>query len=144
VVPTNLYLLAWRFVDLSRHAYPYYLEKDEANAFAWLEKNANQDDVVLSSITIGQFIPASTGLNAFLAHWAQTLDFYKKSDLVNAFFDEKSAPELRSQMLEQYGIDFVFYGPAEQKLGGFNPGMWSELQIQFSSPLVKIYKVPRP
>jgi hypothetical protein len=42
--------------------------------------------VVLSSLTIGQYIPAYTGAHAFLAHWAQTLDFFGKSRMVDEFF----------------------------------------------------------
>ena len=43
----------------------------EDDAFAWLEENAASDDVVLSSVTTGQYIPALTGTHAFLAQHQQ-------------------------------------------------------------------------
>lgn len=49
VVPTNLYLYAWRFVDLARHERPYYLLNDELAALAWLDAHVAPGDVVLSS-----------------------------------------------------------------------------------------------
>ena len=140
VLPTNLYLWTWRFVDLRRHDYPYYLHTDEISALQWLEADGGPDDVVLSSLTIGQYVPALTGKRAFLAHWAQTLDFYGKSEMVDEFFAGGTSDERRAQIIGQYGVKYVFYGPVEQRAsGGFEPGaspMWVEV---FASPSVRVY-----
>ena len=40
VIPTNLYLWSWRFVDLRRHEYPYYLHNEELAAMRWLDGSA--------------------------------------------------------------------------------------------------------
>ncbi len=141
VLPTNLYLWLWRFVDLSRHDYPFYLYTDEAAAMKWLETNAGPDDVVLSSETIGQYLPAFAGTHAFLAHWAQTLDFYGKQRMVRAFFDEDTEDAYRRQILEQYEVDYVFYGPVEQTLGRYTPADANFLTLVYSAPRVKIYVV---
>ncbi len=144
ILPTNLYLWAWRFDELSRHDYPYYLYHGETSALAWLESNAGPDDVVLSSLTIGQYVPALTGLHAFLAHWAQTVDFYQKSTLVGEFFAESTSDAAREQVLRRYGVDYVFYGPAEQALGNYAPDQSSFLTLVFSAPRVKVYAVSEP
>lgn len=144
ILPTNLYLWAWRFVDLGRHDYPYYLHKDELTAMAWLETNAQPDDVVLSSLTVGQYVPAFTGTHAFLAHWAQTVDFYTKEDMVQAFFDPKTDPARRQEVLARYSVDYVIYGPAEQQLGNYDVNTASFLQQVYASPQVKVYKVQTP
>ena len=49
VIPTNIYLWVWRFVDLQRHNYPFYLYQEELKAIKWLEENANPDDVVVTT-----------------------------------------------------------------------------------------------
>jgi len=141
ILPTNLYLLLWRFIDLGRHDYPYYLHKDELAAMAWLEANGATDDVVLSSLTTGQYIPALTGKYAFLAHWAQTVDFYGKTEMVNNFFDSRTDQARRQQILKQYSVDYLFYGPAEQELGQYQPESAPFLRQVYSSPKVKIYQV---
>ncbi|MCS6827385.1 MAG: hypothetical protein NZ553_12290 [Caldilinea sp.] len=114
---TNLYLFAWRFYDLSRHDYPYYLHRDEVAALRWLEAHAHSDDVILSSLELGQYVPAETGAHAFLAHWAQTVDFYGKSARVSRFFDGATPDVERLGIIAEYGVDFVFLGPAERSLG---------------------------
>ncbi|MFN3332221.1 MAG: hypothetical protein ACK47M_06905, partial [Caldilinea sp.] len=53
---TNIYLFGWRFYDLSRHDYPYYLYQDEIAALRWLEANAGSDAVVLSALEVGQYV----------------------------------------------------------------------------------------
>ena len=141
ILPTNLYLWAWRFLDLSRHNYPFYLHKDEVAAMAWLDANASPDDVVLSSLDVGQYIPAYTGSHAFLAHWAQTLDFYGKTDMVNQFFAGDSEDMRRQQILDLYDVSYVFHGPAEQALGDFAPDTAGYLSPVFSTSTVTVYAV---
>jgi hypothetical protein len=143
VLPTNLYLFAWRFLDLSRHDYPYYLYKDEINAMEWLDDNAQPDDVIFSSLTVGQYIPAMTGSHAYLAHWAQTVDFYTKTDTVNAFFSAQSGQVDQTKIMLDEGIDYVFFGPAEKQLGIEEISGSETLSEVYANGLVAVYKVNR-
>ncbi|MHB1131360.1 MAG: hypothetical protein ACYC4L_03125 [Chloroflexota bacterium] len=113
VLPTNLYLFAWRFVDLARHDYPYYLHRDEVAAMRWLDARAQPSDVVLSSLTLGQYVPSVAGNTAFLAHWAQTLDYYEKRRLVDDFFDPSQMDSSRVELLSRFGVRYVLLGVAE-------------------------------
>ena len=141
VLPTNAYLWAWRFVDLARHDYPYYLHRDEVVALEWLEENTESEDIVLSSLTTGQYIPAISGNTAFLAHWAQTVDFYGKRDHVARFFDATAPDEGRVETLYAFGVDYVLHGPAERALGEYDPATAPWLALAFSMPKVDIYRV---
>jgi hypothetical protein len=117
VLPTNLYLFSWRFLDLARHDYPYYLHKDEIGGLNWLEGHVKPDDVVLSSLTLGQYIPAHTGAHAFLAHWAQTVDFFEKERLVNLLYAPGTEVAQAKAILTQYHVRYIVCGPAERELG---------------------------
>ncbi|MDY7041606.1 MAG: hypothetical protein SVX38_12165, partial [Chloroflexota bacterium] len=141
VLPTNVYLWAWRFVELRRHDYPYYLYHDEVGALNWLDENADSSDVVLSSITVGQYVPALSGNTAFLAHWAQTVDFYDKTERVERFFDVTVSDDERIDTLRTFDVAYVFYGPAERALGDYDPGESSLFTEVFSSSHVKLYAV---
>jgi len=141
ILPTNLYLWAWRFADLARHDYPYYLYKDEIAAMEWLEANASPDDVVLSSPTIGQYVPALTGAHAFLAHWAQTLDFYTKSEMVSEFYTQSTGDVHRREILEHYGVDYIYWGTAERAIGSFAPDRSTLLKCVFSGARTQVYEV---
>jgi hypothetical protein len=143
VALTNAYLLLWRFVDLNRYDYPYYLYKEEVAAMHWLEEK-QADSVVLSSYDTGRYIPGISGQTAFLSHWAQTVDFYTKSDLVEQFFNPGGNPVDRWKLLMNYGIDYVFVGPAEHALGGYQSGEDEFLELVFSNTQVSIYQVVLP
>ena len=141
VLPTNVYLWAWRFVELRRYDYPYYLHRDEVAALNWLDKNTDAAEVVLSSITIGQYVPALSGNTAFLAHWAQTVDFYDKTERVKRFFDAAVSDDERVDTLHTFDVAYIFYGPAERALGKYDPGESSLFTEVFSSPQVRLYAV---
>jgi hypothetical protein len=141
VLPTNLYLWAWRFIDLRRHDYPYYLYRDEIAALEWLRENTAPEDIVLSSLTVGQYVPALSGNTAYLAHWAQTVDFYEKEQRVAAFFDAATPDAERAETIAAFGVDHVFHGPAERALGAFDPAAAPWLALTYSSPKVNVYSI---
>ena len=141
VIPTNLYLFAWRFLDLSRLDYPYYLYQDEVAAMDWLEENAAEGSIVFSSYDTGAYLPGISGKTAFLSHWAQTVDFYRKRSLVEEFYSSNTSDARRQQILEQNKINYMLYGPAERALGKFHPEGMNTLQIVFSSPEATLYAV---
>ena len=55
-------------------------------ALDWLRVNSQPEDAVLSSLDIGQYIPALSNNHAFLAHWANTVQFYDKQKRVEEFY----------------------------------------------------------
>jgi hypothetical protein len=140
-VPTNVYLFAWRFYDLSRHDHPYYLHVDEVAALRWLDQNSVPDEVVLSSVEVGQYIPGLTDNRAFLAHWAMTLDLYRKREIVQSFYDSLWADAERQRVLKEYQVRYVLWGQVEQASGTLDPGSLPYLAEVFSAPEAKLYRV---
>jgi hypothetical protein len=141
VLPTNVYLWTWRFVDLARHDYPFYLHQDDVAALDWLREHTSPEDVVLCSLTVGQYVPGISGNTAFLAHWAQTVDFYDKQDRVARFFSADTLDEERAETLHSFGVDYVLHGPAERKLGDYDPGITPWLALALSTPQTDVYSV---
>ncbi len=141
VIPTNVYLLAWRFVDLSRHQPPYYLHRDEVAALRWLEANTSPDDVVLSGFDVGQYIPGVAGNRAFLGHWAMTAGIYDKQERVAAFFNPDTPDEERRDTLCRFGVRYIFYGLKERELGSLPAGWLPYLEAVFQTPQVTLYRV---
>jgi uncharacterized membrane protein len=141
VLPSNLYLWSWRFIDLHRHTYSYYLYRDEIAALEWLKHDTEPSDIVLASLTIGQYVPAISGNTSFLAHWAQTVDFFDKESRVNHFFDPATPDAERAQTVRDFQVAYVFYGPAERQLGAYDPSTTPWLTLEYSNSLVSVYQV---
>lgn len=141
VIPTNIYLWTWRFFDLNRYDYPFFLLQADIEALAWIDENVGDDDVVLSSITIGQYLPAQTGSHAYLAHWAQTLDYYEKFNRVNEFYDMDTTDERRRRILSDHGVDYVYIGSPEREIGSLELAETDFLRRVYTSADVEIFKV---
>lgn len=141
VIPTNVYLLAWRFVDLGRHASPYYLHRDEVAALDWLGANTAPDDVVLSALDIGQYIPSISGNRPFLAHWAMTVNFYDKRGRVTAFFSRTTPAAHRRDTLCRFGVRYVLYGLTERQMDEVPIAKLSYLRTVFLAPHAAVYAV---
>lgn len=116
ILPTNLYLFAWRFFELGKHERPYTLLEAELEAYRWLDANADDDRTILSSMEFGQNIPAFTGSHAFLAHWAQTVDFFTKRDQVAQYYSGELSPDEADALMSQFRVQYVVYGPSERDL----------------------------
>jgi hypothetical protein len=144
VLPTNLYLFAWRIVDLNRHTYPYYLYTSETQAFQWLEANAAPDDVILSSFEIGHYLPGFTGSRALLSNAVMTMDFFNKHDMVTSFYRTEMTDDQRLELLQKYEIRYVFYGPNERRLGEYDPGQSSLFRKAFESGETSVYEFGAP
>jgi hypothetical protein len=145
VLPTNLYLLAWRVYDLSRYEAPFYLTSDEGAALAWLENTADADTVVLSGLTLGQFVPVYSDARTFLGHWAQTAHFYEKREQVQAFFTPSTSEDTRLALLQAFKINYVIHGAEERALGTYDPAASSLLELAFERGDVRVFRVrPAP
>ena len=144
VLPTNLYLIAWRVYDLSEHDYPFYLNEDDFHALQWIEENAGPEDVILSSLSIGHYIPGQTGARPFLSNMVMTKDSDWKRAKVREFFDWESSDSTRRQLIEDFGIDFLFWGEAERRLGDYDPRASTFLVPLFISNRTILFSVVSP
>jgi hypothetical protein len=141
VVPTNAYLFSWRLMDLNRHDRPFYLYQDEVAAMEWLESQIEPGDVVLSSFVIGHYIPGLTGGKAFCGNAVMTADFERKREMMERFFDAATSDVERMQLVQQYNVRYVFWGPAERELGSYDLDASSWLSRVFSNSRVSVYRV---
>jgi hypothetical protein len=141
VLPTNIYYLAWRVVDLSRHEAPYYLSDHEVAALTWLGQRATGDDVVLAGLALGQYVPVYSDARTFLGHWAQTVDFYGKQAAVAKFFSPAVNDSARAALLDRFGVTYVLYGAEERALGPVELATIAHLELAFQSGDVAVYRV---
>lgn len=150
VVPVNLYLFAQRFLDLRRadagdpslaETSYFFLSNAEVAAFDYIEAQATTETVVLSGLDMGQFVPALTGGRSFIGHWAQTLNFFDKREMVAAFFNPATDAAERQRILADYKVAYVYYGPEEAQIGDYDPSAAAYLEPVFTQDDVTVYRV---
>lgn len=142
-VPTNLYLLAWRVLEVLKVQHTHYLYRDETDALAWLDANSDDDDVVMGSVVVTEYVPFLAGNKVQAGHWAQTVRYEDRKSEVKKFFDTRTREPMRRAILARCNVAYLLYGREERALGDFNPAAAPYLELAHEEGKTRIYRVAR-
>ncbi|TET54729.1 MAG: hypothetical protein E3J64_01465 [Anaerolineales bacterium] len=120
---------------------PVYRNQAELVALDWLGERVESDDVVLASYETGNYLPARVGARSFIGLGPEPVDFAGKEELVERCFDATADDSWRRDLLERYGVDFVFRGPFERQLGEYDPRQAPFLRLIYESAGYEVYEV---
>jgi hypothetical protein len=113
---TSIFLLLTTLLGALNVAPPVYVPQAGLDAFAWLQKDAPADAVVLSSFETGNLLPAYTDLRPYVGHGPETVgSLDKQADVARFFRDEMSADE-RAALFASVNIRYLIYGANESAL----------------------------
>ena len=118
---TNVLIVAGNALVLRWYSEPIYRDAAEIAALDWLSEWVESDDVVLASYETGNYLPARVWARVFVGHGPETVRFDEKKALMARFFGTATDDVWRQDLLEEYGVDYVFWGPAERQVGDFDP-----------------------
>jgi hypothetical protein len=115
-----------------------YLSAGEVGAIDWLRHNSPENAVVLSGPVIGNILPGRTPVRTFYGHSMETLQPEKKLEIMKQFFDLNTSNTVRLRIINEWHLNYLFYGWREQQLGFFNPSTegWP---ILYEKDNVRIY-----
>jgi hypothetical protein len=140
-VPSNLYIVASLTLVAMQQPYPFFHERAEDEAIDWLEEHTRPSDTVFAAYGTGSYIPARINHRVFAGYWAETTRIDAKLDMVDRFFQEDTPDTWRADLLHEYDIAYVFYGPREAQVGEWLPSGSPSLSPVFANDLVTIYRV---
>jgi hypothetical protein len=136
-LPTNLILLAVAlFGGISRDP-AVFITADEAAGMNWISRQAGISDLVLSAPETGTLIPAHTGRRVIYGHPFETVNASQEKKSSQSFYDGVWDEEKSLNFLTERGVNEVFYGPREKKLG--NPAVLKLLPVIYQQGDVTIY-----
>jgi hypothetical protein len=137
---TNLMLLAGGVVTVAGRHPPIFRPQTQVEAVEWLAGQTD-DDVVLALYETGNILPAYANVRAFVGHGPETIRSDEKRAQAEKFFQADTPEQWRRDLLTQFNIRYVYYGPAEKGVGGFMPGGSSYLQERYRNEAVQIFEV---
>jgi hypothetical protein len=140
IVLSNVFLLLGSVAISVTPDDPVYRAGWEMSAARWFWGDPTYP-VVLTSYATGNLLPGHVPVRSFVGHGSQTVDSAGKVRLVEEFFGTGRDDTWRRELLAQYGVDYVYHGPREKALGGFNPGRAAYLQLSYDNGAVQIYRV---
>lgn len=140
---SNLYLTAGLTLMAANRTPDMFWPADVLAGVDWLGKNASPDETVLAGFEVGNLIPARIGQRVVLGHWMETVDYAGKQAAVARFFTAGTSDAERLVLLERWAVAYVFYGPDERALGGFDPAAAPWLEAVFQQGAAAVYRVRR-
>lgn len=141
LVSSNIFALAADLYIYTDRRDLAYLAGDEIAAARWLKSIPDSAVVFNSAGNIVNIIPAYAGKKVFVGHGVETPDFGRKQIMVNYFFSTNRGTAAEYDFLKKNNISYIFYGPAERQLGGYNPDAKNYLQKVYSNNSVAIFQV---
>jgi hypothetical protein len=138
---SNLYVTAGLTLAAGKRAPAMFQSADLLAVMDWLGENSEWDETVLSGFQTGNLIPARIGHRVVLGHWMETADYEEKQAAVARFYDAETPDVERREMLEEWGVVYVFYGAGERSLGDFDPAEVAWLELAFRSGEEAVYRM---
>jgi len=138
---SHLYLTAGATLAAAARAPALFWPIDVLAGVDWLGENTSWEETVLAGFEAGSLIPARIGHRVVLGHWMETVDFEGKREAVARFFAADTRDVERLALLEEWEVTYVFHGPEERTLGGFDPGSVPWLKQTYQAGEVAVYRV---
>ena len=141
VLPTNLYLLAWRLIELRRPTSDLYVTADESAALDTLAVTTGPGDVALAVEAVGRWVPNQGRTRAYLAHWAMTNRYLERRALVDRFFSSEVDDAWRQQLWPRRVTYVVWTDRYRQAGGTFSPAQSPLFEPIYVAPTAGVFKV---
>jgi len=119
----------------------YYATADETAALGWLDKNLQAGAVVLAMPPAAGRISKYTSASSLVGHHSVTPHYNSILARVRRVLAAHPFTSSEQRTLRELGTDYLFVGPQEQHLLGFDPNTAPGLARVFAQGNVAIYKV---
>jgi len=117
-----------------------YIGDDSWRAMQWLSAHHQLNDRALSSPGAGQRLPAWAGVQVYVGHYSETLDYFQKIRNVDAVLKPGEPEATVRAFLHDNGITVLYWGP-DEALTGYQPNDQPFLRPIHQEGTVTIYRV---
>jgi hypothetical protein len=140
-LPSTFILYYGAYSSASKPAEPLFRPEGEVVAFESLAEYGEKDSIVLCSYRTGNALPAWAAVFVLVGHGPESAGIAELEPQVRRFYQEETDDLERISLLREFNVDFVFWGPEEQQLGGWDPGEATFLALFFEGSGYEIYRV---
>jgi len=113
----SVLLLVGAFQAAAMGAAPVFRPAAQVAAFEWLDQNAGADAIVLAAYDTGNALPAWANVRVIVGHGPESAGLAELRPRVGAFYRASGASPDAQALLTDFGVTYVFVGPAERALG---------------------------
>jgi len=136
-----LVLIAGGSIVSSSLSTPVYRPKAETQAFEFLSETISPGSVVLASYQTSNAMPAWAPVRLLTGHGPESINFSQVNGSVNRFYQSLMMDSERLALIDEFQIDYVFWGPEEINIGEWDPGQAEYLTLLYSQDGYQVFQV---
>jgi hypothetical protein len=139
--PTTIVLLWGASLQARLPSSPLFVSATSVDAYIFLKEESPGNSLVLSSFEVGNSLPAWAPVRVVQGHGPETIHRSEwQAKIEEAFLDTQTRNGCPLFFIES-DIDYLFWGPEEEKTWDFDPGQSTCFQEVYNSNGYKIYQV---
>lgn len=138
---TPLVLIAGGSIVSSSLSTPVFRPQSETRAYEFLNETTSPGSVVLAAYQTSNAMPAWTPVRLLTGHGPESVNFSEVNDSVNRFYQESTLDPERLDLIEEFNIEYVFFGPEERSIGAWDPHKADYLTTYYSQDGYEVFQV---
>jgi len=145
--PSTVILFAGAVLTAIQQKQPIFQPVDEVILFNRLATEALPGQVMLADYPTGNALPAWAPLRVVIGHGPETIGLAELRPQVTRFYEAGTNDMERQALLQNQTVDYVFWGPHEQALGGihaWDPSLAGYLAPWMTEGKYAVYRVLNP
>ena len=139
--PSTIILVFGAFQAVRIPSMPVFRPAAEVNAFLQLNDLAQTNQVVLAAYQTGNALPAWSPVRVITGQRPESMNYVELNPRVAQFFQTDTPDAVRQELLREFNVRFVFWGPMERTLGAWDPHQAAYLSPAFESEDYAIFSV---
>ena len=143
-IPTTLILIGGAYLTALSADQPVYLEKDQVSAYRYFQDITYQDQIVLGAYRTGNSLPAFVPVRVLVGHGPESYQGKEYLRSIKKIFNDKTEMDYRIEFLVKNKVEYIFWGPEERIIGGWNPNQSDYLIKVYSSNEYQIFHFLEP
>jgi hypothetical protein len=140
-LPTTLFLLSGSFLAAANPSKPAFRPRDEVKAFNYINRHTDGETVVLSTYDTGNPMPSWAPVFTVIGHGPETAFFNEIQPRIIEFYQTSTPDQQRINLLTEFDVEYVFWGPAEKEFGSWKPEKAEYLECVHQSGEYEVYRV---
>lgn len=141
LLPSSLLVLAGSLVSLNPPGEPIYRQTDQTAVFRWLTDHADRGAVVLAGFHTGNALPAWTPQTVVVGHGPESAGLATLVPQIADFYSARGSNLQRLEFVREHDIEYLYWGPVERAIDGWQPVDWSCLALAFEQGAHQLYAV---
>jgi len=119
---------------------PVFRPAEEVDAYIKLAEIVEPGSVVLTGFDTGNVLPAYAPVFVVIGHGPESADLELLEPQVEAFYQGLLDESLANSLLDDWNVDYVWFGPREKLPGTWHPSLGLGLEIVLESGQYVLYR----